>query len=171
MQASSESSRPARPTRGILADHPTADDNLGFLPYALTLADIAADPATETPLTVGMFGSWGSGKTSLMKMVDRLIGERPPAEIEAFPVQTLWFNAWLYSRDEALWRALILSVIDATRKLIDRPGRGAASEVASGAARGATRGSARERARRGGKARGGRRRWRTSTGSRRGSRR
>lgn len=118
---SSRSPGLTRPTRGILADHATADDSLGFLPYALTLADIAADPATETPLTVGMFGSWGSGKTSLMKMVDRLIGERPPDAIEAFPVQTLWFNAWLYSRDEALWRALILSVIDATRKLIDRP--------------------------------------------------
>lgn len=113
----------SRPTRGILADHPTADDSLGFLPYALTLADIAADPATETPLAVGMFGSWGSGKTSLMKMVNRLIHTRPAAEVEAFPVQTLWFNAWLYSREEALWRALILSVIEATRALIDRPAR------------------------------------------------
>ncbi len=28
-----------------------------------------ATPATRTPLTIGVFGTWGSGKTSLMRMV------------------------------------------------------------------------------------------------------
>ena len=27
------------------------------------------DPATSTPLTLGVFGRWGSGKTSLMQLM------------------------------------------------------------------------------------------------------
>jgi hypothetical protein len=29
--------------------------------------------------------------------------------------RAVWFNAWLYSREEALWRALISRVLEAAR--------------------------------------------------------
>ena len=55
----------------ILSDQPADHDQLNFDPYAKTLADIIADPGTDTPLTIGVFGTWGRGKTSLMRMVQR----------------------------------------------------------------------------------------------------
>jgi len=97
----------------ILSDQPADEDRLNFAPYAKTLADIAADPGTDTPLTIGVFGGWGRGKTSLMRMVRR----RPEATAGTdFPVRTVWFNAWLYSREEALWRALISRMLEAVRQ-------------------------------------------------------
>ncbi|MFN2226340.1 MAG: SUMF1/EgtB/PvdO family nonheme iron enzyme, partial [Anaerolineae bacterium] len=81
-------------------------------PYAKTLADILADPGTHTPLTIGVFGDWGRGKTSLMRMVQRRLEEEGEP---TFPVCTVWFNAWLYSREQALWRALISRVLDGAR--------------------------------------------------------
>ncbi len=47
----------------ILDDLPTDTDALDFQPYVDTPVDIIQ--TGSTPLTVGVFGSWGSGKTSL----------------------------------------------------------------------------------------------------------
>ncbi len=96
--------------QGILSDQPASSDQLNFAPYAKTLADIIADPVTATPLTIGVFGSWGQGKTSLMRMVERQVTTQPAPN---FSVQAVWFNAWLYSQQQSLWRALISRVLNA----------------------------------------------------------
>src|SRR5215469_8047329 len=44
-------------------------DGLGFDIYARMLASAAID--TRGPFTIGVFGEWGAGKTSLMRMVER----------------------------------------------------------------------------------------------------
>jgi hypothetical protein len=100
----------------ILSDQPADEDRLNFDPYAKTLADIVADPGTDTPLTIGVFGAWGRGKTSLM----RIVGRRLEATADTnFPVCPVWFNAWRYSREETLWRALIARVLEAVRAFPD----------------------------------------------------
>jgi formylglycine-generating enzyme required for sulfatase activity len=97
----------------ILDDRPTDKDALDFSPYRDTLVDIIADPNTRTPLTIGIFGGWGSGKTSLMQMVEgRLKEVLAERGLEA---RTVWFNAWQYGKEEDLWRALLLHVLDALR--------------------------------------------------------
>jgi Cdc6-like AAA superfamily ATPase len=106
-------SLPSNPSLlSILSDQPAGEDQLNFDPYAKTLADIVAEPGTDMPLTIGVFGSWGQGKTSLMRMVQ----QRLEATVgTAFPVRAVWFNAWLYSHQPALWRALISRVLDGVR--------------------------------------------------------
>lgn len=94
----------------ILDDRPADRDALDFTPYRDIFVDILRDPDTRTPLTVGLFGSWGSGKTSLITMIKSQIDA---ATLPAF--RTTWFNAWKYNREDALWRALILHVLDALR--------------------------------------------------------
>jgi hypothetical protein len=51
----------------IVNDQPTDKDALDFTPAKRveTLADIIQ--TGNTPLTIGVFGTWGSGKTSLIK--------------------------------------------------------------------------------------------------------
>jgi predicted KAP-like P-loop ATPase len=83
----------------IPSDQPADEDRLDFDPYAQTLADMVADPDTGTPLTIGVFGGWGRGKTSLMRMVRRRLEATGESEL---PTRTVWFNAWLYNREEAL---------------------------------------------------------------------
>ncbi len=82
----------------LLADTPIAQDEqdrLGFTAYADALAGLLDDPATSTPLTVAITGPWGSGKTSLAKMVEgRLL--RWPKERGEAPHIVCWFNAWLH---------------------------------------------------------------------------
>lgn len=89
-----------------------SEDRLNFADYADILAEIIL--TADTPITLGLFGPWGSGKTSLMRLVaERLVGQRTLVHRRA---RTVWFNAWQYERDEAaLWRALLLHVLDGLR--------------------------------------------------------
>jgi len=99
------------PLASILDDLPTQDDALDFDPYVATLADIIASPSTRTPLTIGVFGTWGSGKTSLMRMMrDKL----PPE------FRVAWFDAWKYEKEATLWRALLLSVLAALEDAVPK---------------------------------------------------
>ncbi len=93
----------------ILDDLPADRDALDFGPYIATLADIIASPATRTPLTIGVFGTWGSGKTSLLRMVRA----RLPKSF-----RVAWFDAWKYERETTLWRALLLQVLTALREAV-----------------------------------------------------
>lgn len=96
----------------IVNDQPTDTDALDFTPYVQTLADIIQ--TGNTPLTIGVFGTWGSGKTSLMKMVKK---ELP----DDFTVA--WFDAWKYDKEETLWRAFLLSVLTSLKETAHKNGQ------------------------------------------------
>ena len=75
-------------------------DLLGFEAAAATaLGNIAA---SEPPFTWGIFGDWGSGKTSLM----RLIQQQMEARLQDLPKDPIipihlpvWFDAWRYENE------------------------------------------------------------------------
>ncbi|HEX6097889.1 MAG TPA: P-loop NTPase fold protein [Thermoanaerobaculia bacterium] len=94
------------------SDRETVDDCLGFSSYVESLADVCLEPEIA-PLTVGIFGSWGSGKTSLMQMLRAHIDARTPADADDGQpkVVTLWFNAWKYEGKEEIQSALIHAVL------------------------------------------------------------
>jgi hypothetical protein len=54
------------PSKATLTnDKATCDDLLDFQPLARTLAEIIVnEPVTQLPMTVGVFGPWGSGKST-----------------------------------------------------------------------------------------------------------
>lgn len=90
----------------ILLDQYSLDDNLDFKDMQIALKDIIVEAGT--PITIGIFGSWGTGKTSLMKMLANDVQRNSSNRV-------VWFNAWKYDDEVALWRAFILRVIDAIR--------------------------------------------------------
>jgi formylglycine-generating enzyme required for sulfatase activity len=110
----------------VKPDLPAVEDFLGFAPYAQTLFDIICDENTQTPLTIGIFGSWGSGKTSLMRMIEKRLQELRRAQRQAEescldrPYLTVWFNAWFYGKEESLGRALILRVLAELHREVGR---------------------------------------------------
>ncbi len=91
----------------LLSDAPRADDRLGFAPMAQILTEVIRK--TAPPFTVGIFGEWGSGKTTLMTLVrQNLSGDDT--------VKTVWFNAWKYDGKEVIWNALIQSIFFTMRE-------------------------------------------------------
>ena len=93
-----------------LPDLPSREDGLGLEHFRNALLDVIYQGAT--PLTVGIFGTWGTGKTTFLRMLQEEVKARARREERSQQVRTVWFTAWKYHRHEALWRAFLLRVID-----------------------------------------------------------
>lgn len=77
--------RTVRPRTRLTGDRWTIRDRLGHRVHAEAIAAFVRHPDTRPPLTIGVKGPWGAGKTSLMRMVQDLLdpgaAEDRPAEI------------------------------------------------------------------------------------------
>jgi predicted KAP-like P-loop ATPase len=77
----------------IITDEPTLEDALDFKNYSRSLAGIITN---STPrFSIGIFGGWGTGKTSLMSMTRQILDDNDK-------IVTVWFDAWRYEREEYL---------------------------------------------------------------------
>lgn len=98
----------------ILIDDPAATLALGFDDYAAALAEVAT--VSRPRFAIGIFGPWGSGKSTLMKAIRTDVSTSDD-------VVPIWFNAWRYEKEEHL----IVPMLDSLREQIlewaERPGR------------------------------------------------
>jgi hypothetical protein len=92
------------PRLEIFGDSPTTEDGLGFDDYANILLELIGNFDPKSPLTIGIHGRWGSGKTSLMRMVEKRFEDDTK-------VKTVWFNAWAYGGDEPIGLALLQQIL------------------------------------------------------------
>jgi hypothetical protein len=92
----------------IESDSPTLIDRLGFKRFVAPITQRIVHATSEnTPLTIGIYGEWGSGKTSFLRMVEE--------ELRKQSISPIWFNAWKYSLEENLWSALIQTILNQTK--------------------------------------------------------
>ena len=77
-----------------------AEDSLQFKVFAQTLEEIIT--TSETPITIGVYGAWGSGKTSLMRMTQDILKDK---------IKTVWFDAWKFDKTYDLRVALIHAIL------------------------------------------------------------
>jgi hypothetical protein len=88
----------------ILLDDPAEHPALGFPQYAQAFGEIIRE--SDPRFAIGIFGDWGSGKTTLMRAIERQL--RVDDTIVA-----VWFNAWRYEREEHLIVPLLDTLRDA----------------------------------------------------------
>lgn len=104
----------------LLSDEPIdagAPDDLGRDADARLLAELVL--GTRGPFTIGVYGSWGTGKTSLLNQVRALLEEKDPSEPTGlrYPyVVPVFFNAWQYEREAEPLTHLTAAIHDATAK-------------------------------------------------------
>ena len=92
---------------GFAPDVYSQRDLLGIEREVNGLASLIASHKTSVPLSIGLFGKWGSGKTFFIRHLQRRIRElctkaaesgKPQAEVAYFKhVAQIEFNAWHYS--------------------------------------------------------------------------
>ncbi len=73
-------------------------DQLGFGRSTETLAAMIRDKNFSTPFCIGIYGDWGTGKTSFMRQLEKRLQEGG-GEPRPVPV---WFNPWRYQKEEHL---------------------------------------------------------------------
>ena len=87
----------------FLSDEPTKDygaDGLKMLSYAKVVAGAAI--GTPGPFTIGVFGKWGEGKSSVLRQARSLIctSKTPnPTNEGKTRAICVWFNAWQYDHE------------------------------------------------------------------------
>ena len=87
------------------SDNETDVDYLGFEHLIAAVTRIVRDPKL-LPATIGVYGDWGSGKSSLLRMVRKDLG-KPGKNIAV-----LYFNSWLFEGYEDAKVALMGSILD-----------------------------------------------------------
>jgi predicted KAP-like P-loop ATPase len=93
----------------LLDDNPSQTDHFNYHQYVEALTDVIFSIKT-TPFTIGIFGAWGSGKTTLMRLIEKALGDR---------CKKIWFNPWKYDNKEAIWNALIQSILNEMKKEVE----------------------------------------------------
>ena len=88
----------------MLSDRETTLDALGFEPYIESLYNVIVSPGI-TPFTIGIYGKWGTGKTSLMRMLEKKLNKEKK-------IKTIWFNAWKFEKEKDIWVALIQTLLN-----------------------------------------------------------
>ena len=91
------------PTTGIAL----AEDAIGVGVYVTMLATLIADCATPMPLSIGVFGAWGSGKSYFMGLLREQVRALASSGRKPYlgSITQISFNAWHYS-DTNLWASL-----------------------------------------------------------------
>lgn len=88
----------------VLLDDPAERPALGYTEYAQAFSDIIL--RSRPQFAVGIFGDWGSGKTTLMRAIWR--------ELDDPNVVRVWFNPWRYEREAHL----IVPMLDTLREAL-----------------------------------------------------
>ena len=88
----------------IVADNETAVDLLYYESVARTVVRLVDETADE-PLSVGIHGDWGAGKSSVLKMIEAGFSESDR-------VLCVRFNGWLFEGFEDAKAVLIETIVD-----------------------------------------------------------
>jgi hypothetical protein len=93
------------PKYALLSDTPIASINKDLLGFS-ALSQAIAKQIVEGPgnFTIGILGDWGSGKSSIMKMVQENLETWSTSDR---PLRTIWFNPWLYQSEPSPVVALV----------------------------------------------------------------
>ena len=88
----------------LLPDHETEFDYLNCEAISQTVVELLRDNRRR-PLTVGIHGDWGAGKSSILKMIEARLGSDAK-------VAVLWFNGWTFEGFDDAKTVLIESTIN-----------------------------------------------------------
>lgn len=90
-------------TARIQNDEPSTEDTLNREKFARALVNVVT--TCGTPLVIGLYGTWGIGKTSLMRQIESLLADATEAK-------SVWFDPWQHQFDEDPAIALLHTVVD-----------------------------------------------------------
>jgi len=95
-------------------DDPATVDVLERRPLARAIADVVADTPPEFGVRVGLFGEWGSGKTSVLNFVQEMLEHRGHIVVR--------FSPWGVSDARELWTRLAQQLVEELERKGNKPG-------------------------------------------------
>lgn len=98
------------------SDNETTEDFLGFKVHAELLKSVVLDKSL-LPVTIGVFGDWGSGKSSILKMLLEILNPdsfpKGSSEKKALEnIACIYINGWLFEGYDDAKAGLLSSVLN-----------------------------------------------------------
>jgi len=103
---SKKRSSPLKP-QAILIDDVEKTPTHDFNSLSNTISNIIRNSIPH--FTIGIYGEWGTGKTTLMKSIERNLSENQENNEQSF--LPIWFNAWKYEREDCLATVSLLKTV------------------------------------------------------------
>ncbi|HKY06007.1 MAG TPA: P-loop NTPase fold protein, partial [Blastocatellia bacterium] len=110
---------------GFSSDDAKGEDKLDIKREVEALCSVIAAKDVEPPVSVGLFGDWGSGKSFFMRKMEENINTLK-TQARANPkspycpnIVQLWFNAWHYM-DTDLWASLASEIFEGLAEQLAR---------------------------------------------------
>ncbi len=119
-----EESTAARKRFPLLLDEPTEVDLLSFDAVESTVVDAVLDPRLD-PIALGLSGSWGSGKTSVLRLIGRRL--RPPEGQKSTRI-VIETDPWRYDPQLGIKESLIGEILAAIEVALPADGLGEKSK-------------------------------------------
>jgi KAP family P-loop domain len=117
--AEAERPEPAMPPQAgptFAADQPIAskdEDRLSRWPFAHRIAQTIAARTDPHSLVVGIYGVWGDGKTSVLRMMQAALKDDPQ-------MVCVEFNPWYFEREPDLLRGFFATLAEALGRTLHR---------------------------------------------------
>ena len=94
--------------QAILIDDVEEAPTHDFISLSKTISNLIRN---STPhFTIGIYGEWGTGKTTLMKSIESNL-QNTESYTSDKKVLTMWFNAWKYEREDSLATVSLLKTV------------------------------------------------------------
>jgi hypothetical protein len=103
-----------KPKAPMWSDNETTEDLFGFRVHSDLIRELILDP-TVLPATIGVYGDWGGGKSSIMQMLKSDFEKEPEAGKPDNGVAVLYFNGWLFEGYDEAKAALLSSILTSLR--------------------------------------------------------
>ena len=88
----------------VVKDHPAKHDSIGYSDYGEGLVEMIRSVEGDGSFTIGVFGQWGQGKTSMLRQIKHSLDEPSTKTSDSTddgqPIITAWFNPWQFSKEE-----------------------------------------------------------------------
>ncbi|MBI2333816.1 MAG: TIR domain-containing protein [Chloroflexi bacterium] len=121
----------------VSTDQASGVDQLNYSRFVDAFVTLIKNPEAKTPITIGIYGQWGSGKSFLMKKIKEALKSESgstlsrfgrwlasirqsfaPKTAEQVDTVVIEFNAWVYSGSEHLWASLVTHLYREVEKYI-----------------------------------------------------
>lgn len=110
--ATTQKSEPDQADNQFFSDEPIASkahDRFGRALFAARIAETITKRRDPSSIVIGLFGPWGDGKTSVLKMMEESLDQNEQ-------VITIRFNPWHFPSEDALLRGFFATLAEALGK-------------------------------------------------------
>ena len=106
---------------GYLSETTKGDDKLSIEQEVQAFSQLIADSKTAPPLSLGLLGDWGAGKTFFMESLKEGVETLTGTEDYCENIAQVQFNAWHLS-DANLWASVVDHIFEEVWKKVSRSG-------------------------------------------------